>query len=197
MPATDAAIVAFLGAASATDDLDPTPEITTNAPIFFPNGTTTVTFTAMDDAGNTAGCSADVVVSDTTPPQLAPFTLSPSLLWPPKHKMIEIAVPTLVATDVCDPEPDIRCSVTSDEVPNGKGDGNTASDITFNGTSFATQGTGDQTLLASAGQGTFTLQLRAERSGKGDGRTYTATCVGVDADDNVSTSRSATVVVPR
>jgi hypothetical protein len=111
--------------------------------------------------------------------------------------MIAITVPTLVATDVCDAGPTIRCSVTSDEVPNGKGDGNTASDIIFNGTSFTTQGTGEQTLATSAGRGTFTLQLRSERSGKGDGRTYTAACAGVDASSNRSTARTATVVVTK
>jgi len=195
--ASDPVIVAFLAGATATDDLDTMPDVTTNAPTFFNKGTTTVSFTAEDDAGNTASCSANVVVRDTTPPQLAAFTLSPSRLGPPKHDLIRITVPTLVASDVCDAAPSIRCSVTSNEVPNGLGDGDIPIDIVFNGSSIATQGTGEQALTTSGGQGTFTLQLRAERSGKGQGRSYTTSCAGADAGSNRSAARSATVVVPK
>jgi hypothetical protein len=49
-PATDPAIVAFLKRASAQDETDPEPELSEDAPAFFPLGTTLVTFTATDDA---------------------------------------------------------------------------------------------------------------------------------------------------
>jgi len=67
-------------------------------------------------------------------------------------------------------------SVTSSEPDNGLGDGDTAGDI---------QITGNLTLL-----------LRAERSGKGNGRIYTITVECKDEAGNASTG-TAMVTVPR
>lgn len=199
--ASDARIVAFLGAATAVDHLDNAPDtrpaVTSDAPALFGTGTTTVTFTAEDEAGNTSSCTAVVVIADTTPPQLAAFTLAPAQIGPPRHDLKSITVPALVATDVCDAAPDIHCSVTSDEAPNGLGDGDTPFDIVFNGFDIPTQGTGEQALTTADGQGTFSLRLRAERAASGQGRTYTATCVGVDAENNRGTASTATVFVPK
>ncbi|HEV8198907.1 MAG TPA: HYR domain-containing protein, partial [Candidatus Polarisedimenticolia bacterium] len=199
--ASDARIVAFLGGAVAVDHVDNAPDthpgITTDAPEFFPTGTTTVTFTAGDAAGNAASCTADVVIADTTPPQLAAFRLAPAEIGPPRHDLKSITVPTLLASDVCDAAPAIRCSVTSDEAPNGLGDGDTPADIVFNGVAFTTQGTGEQLLASAGGQGTFALQLRAERSAAGLGRTYTVSCAGVDAGSNQGTAKTSTVFVPK
>ena len=199
--AGDERIVEFLGSAVGVDVEEGHPDapatITTNAPALFPVGTTTVTFTAEDDAGNTSTCTAAVVVADTTPPGLEAFALAPGQIGPPRHDLKTITVPTLVASDVCDAAPAIRCSVASDEVPNGLGDGDTAIDIVFNGEAIATQGTGERLLVTTDGQGSFALQLRAERSAAGQGRTYTVSCVSVDAEDNQGTERSATVFVPK
>ncbi|HEU4928258.1 MAG TPA: HYR domain-containing protein, partial [Candidatus Krumholzibacteria bacterium] len=68
--ATHVTIAAFLAGASASDDEDPAPAITHDAPAVFPAGMTTVTFRATDSAGNYAECSAMVLVVDTTPPQI-------------------------------------------------------------------------------------------------------------------------------
>jgi hypothetical protein len=70
-------------------------------------------------------------------------------------------------------------SVTSSEPDNGLGDGNTVNDI--QGAALGTQDLG--------------VLLRAERSGKGPGRTYTLTYTATDASDN-ETSASGQVVVP-
>ena len=78
----------------------------------------------------------------------------------------------------------------------GLGDGDTPFDIVFNGVPVATQGTGEQAITSADGQGTFTLQLRAERSGAGQGRTYTASCVSVDASNNRGTGQTSKVFVP-
>ncbi len=197
-PASHPTIAAFLAGASATDNVDPSPEITHNAPAFFSTGTTTVTFTATDDALNTATCTATVTVADTTPPALtSAFTLAPATLRPPNHKLGKITVPTLVAADVCDAVPLIFCSVESNEPTNGTGDGDTPSDIVFNGEVIATQGTGPRQISTNAGSGTFSLELRAERSGKGNGRAYSASCEAVDAAGLHSQARTTTVKVPR
>ena len=45
-----------------------------------------------------------VKVADRTPPTLT-VTLSPTVLWPPDHKLIPITA-TIAVSDTCDPEPD-------------------------------------------------------------------------------------------
>lgn len=82
-------------------------------------------------------------------------------------------------TDSCDANPPWRLDyVTSDEPDNGQGDGNTINDIQN----------------AEIGNADTQSDLRAERSGKGDGRTYTAGYTAIDADAN-SASTMATVEV--
>jgi hypothetical protein len=61
--ATHAQIAAFLAAATAIDDVDGVVEVTHDAPATFPVGTTKVTFTAKDKAGNVATKTAIVTVA--------------------------------------------------------------------------------------------------------------------------------------
>jgi len=65
VPVDDERIQTFLNGASATDNCDPEPTITNNAPDVFPPGDTVVTFTATDAAGNSSSCSSTVTVVDT------------------------------------------------------------------------------------------------------------------------------------
>ena len=105
---------------------------------------------------------------DVTPPAILTMTTNMSSLWPPNHKMIPVAL-TVVADDACDPDPQCQIvSVTSNEPINGRGDGNTTPDWEM---------TGD-----------LTLDLRAERSGKGSGRVYT---IAVQCSDDFGNSASA------
>ena len=86
-------------------------------------------------------------------------------------------VPVTVAVDASD-NCDSTCqiiSVASNEPVNGLGDGDTAPDWAI---------TGD-----------LTVKLRAERSGKGNGRIYTITVECADSSGN-STTDTATVRVP-
>ncbi|MBW2421988.1 MAG: S8 family serine peptidase [Deltaproteobacteria bacterium] len=180
VPGTDPAIVAFLAGASASDNCDPSVSIADDAPSVFGLGTTPVTFTAGDDAGNTQSCSANVVVADTTPPSLS-VDLDPDSLWPPNHKLRTIQASIEVA-DVCDPSPQLRLvSVVSNEPDNGLGDGNTIGDI---------QG-------ADLGSDDREFELRAERSGRGRGRVYTASYEAEDASGNVAAPESAAVSVAK
>jgi hypothetical protein len=75
---SDPRVQTFLGGATATDIVDTSVTVTTNAPDPLPTGTTVVTFRATDDAGNVAEATARITVTsepvepgpptDTTPP---------------------------------------------------------------------------------------------------------------------------------
>lgn len=146
----------------------------------YPLGTTPVTFTATDGSGNTASCQTTVTVRDTIPPAVTAVA-SPSLLWPPNHRMTTVNA-TVVATEACDPAASIvLLSVVSsepDDVP-GNGDGQTTGDI-----QDALVGTPD-----------FQVSLRAEREGSGPGRTYTITHQVSDHSGNAAVA-TTNVVVP-
>jgi len=180
---TAAGTVVLLTAATATDVCDADPTITSDELAIYPLGTTTVTFTATDDSGNSASCTTTVTVIDTTPPEM---TLSDEqiVLWPPNHKYhtIEIAECCVISvTDICDADVDIDdvviTSVSSDEPENvqGNGDGNTVDDIVI--------------------VDSQTVELRAERQGKGNGRVYTINFEVTDDSGNTETG-SCTVWVP-
>lgn len=160
---------------TATDNCTANVTITSDAPAVFPLGTTTVTFTATDQAGNISQAQTTVTVVDTTPPAITSVNTNPSSLWPPNHKMVPVVVAVSV-TDICDAAPGCRIvSVSSNEPENGLGDGDTAPDWEI---------TGD-----------LTLDLRAERSGTGSGRVYTITVQCTDASGNYAT-KDVTVTVP-
>jgi hypothetical protein len=105
--------------------------------------------------------------------------VSPTVLWPPNHTLRPITA-TVVVTDLCDPNPTFTLtSIASSEPDNGLGDGNTIGDI-----QGADIGTADVEFL-----------LRAERSGRGDGRLYSIVYTGSDGSGNTSQA-GAVVSVP-
>jgi endo-1,4-beta-xylanase len=106
--------------------------------------------------------------------------LTRDTLWPPDHKLADIAA-TISVTDNCDPKP-VVClvSITSNKADNGPGDGDTPNDI--QGAAF---GTDDRQ-----------FRLRAERSGGRTGRVYTVIYEAADASGN-KTTQQATVAVPQ
>ena len=103
------------------------------------------------------------VVPDTTPPRIESIATTPNILWPPNHEMIPVRV-LVQAVDNRDPSPiALIKQVTSNEpqdpfVPDWE--------IT----------------------GPLTLNLRAERLGKMEGRRYAIAVECKDASDNVSTA---------
>lgn len=119
----------------------------------------------------------DVAVFDNTPPTID-VELSPSVLWPPNHKMRTINA-NVTVQDNCPVTGFTLLSVESDEPDEGTGDGDFPNDI--------------QGIEAHTADTTF--QVRAERSGMGDGRTYTATYEVEDGSGNTAPG-SATVEVP-
>jgi len=140
-----------------------------------PLGTNNVEITVTDNSANAASCSSTVTVVDTVPPVITGVKASPDSLWPPNHKMVNVQIGARVR-DNCGPTEWKIISVRSNESRNGQGDGNTSSDWKI---------TGDHT-----------LQLRAERSGKGSGRVYTIRIRAKDAAGNLSEPETVTVTVP-
>ena len=149
----------------------------------FPVGATevtlTVTFTDPTTGAQTsASDTAIVTVNDSTPPMIF-ASPDPSSLWPPNHKLDDVHVDVLVF-DTCDASPSVELvSISSSEPDNGTGDGNTSGDI-----QGADLGTDDRD-----------FELRAERSGPGSGRTYSALYRATDLASNHS-DFLVNVVVP-
>jgi len=177
-PAADSQLVGFFDAASATDVCDLEPVEDNDAPACFSLGGTPVTFSATDDYGNVGNCQATVTVQDTIPPELE-VTLSPTWLWPPNHKLVQISA-TVTVEDICDQTAGfVLTSITSNEPDNGLGDGDTPNDI--QGAAFGTPDT--------------SFYLRAERSGLGTGRVYTVVYTASDSSGN-TTQVAMEVMVP-
>lgn len=184
VPADDPQLTAFFAGFSAVDNCDADLTISNDAPALLPGpcepggGVTLVTWTAVDDAGNSAQCSATVTVVDTTAPEIE-VTVAPQVLWPPNHKLVTVEY-TVTVSDICDDAVTWQLvSLTSNEPDNGLGDGDTADDI---------QG-------EDLGTADTSVRLRAERSGTGTGRQYTATFEVTDCSGN-SASASVVVYVP-
>src|SRR5258706_11501680 len=153
VPGSAPDLVAFFRGVNATDAC--LASIYNDSPTLFPLGTTPVTFTATDLAGNVASCTASVVVVDTVAPTIA-LTLDRTSLWPPNHKLVSIAASVSVQ-DICDASPRfVLTSIVSSEPDNSLGDGDTSGDV-----QDAAYGTPDTV-----------FRVRAERSGVGNGRTY-------------------------
>jgi len=154
--------------ASVTVPLSLVPSLnSTNAYLFFGNTAIGTTFSNFRVFPTGA--------ADTTPPVISKLSATPALIWPPNHKMVPVTLDA-VATDNVGVTSLKIVSATSNEPDNGLGDGDTPNDV---------QITGD-----------LTLNLRAERSGTGNGRIYTVTVKALDAAGNAAT-KSVTVSVPK
>ncbi|MEK6335643.1 MAG: Calx-beta domain-containing protein [Acidobacteriota bacterium] len=169
------------GAGSATATVTVTP--LTDCDV---EGSETVVFTVQPGAGYGVGSPSTATGTITnTPDSTAPtITLIPNVnmtLWPPNHQYESIAVTDFVASasDNCDPSVNVNSvyilQITSDEVENGNGDGNTLNDIIIGATCK-------------------TAQLRAERQGNGDGRVYSITFKVKDSAGNFATATTTVTV---
>jgi uncharacterized protein YegL len=163
------------GAADATSGLAGSASCAPASGSLFAIGTTTVVCGAVDNAGNAASASFTVTVRDTAPPVIGGVSASTSSLWPANHKMSAVTI----AASATDSVSAAVCSITSavsSEPDNGLGDGDTANDVIITGP--------------------LSVNLRAERSGNGPGRTYTITVTCTDAAGNSAVS-ATTVAVPK
>jgi probable HAF family extracellular repeat protein len=139
-------------------------------------GTNLIELVATDPAGATASCATTVTVVDTTPPIITQLKAEPSILWPPDHKMVTVQVDA-EAVDACSTATWKIISVSSNELLNERGQGNTAPDWQI--------------------VGDHAVELRAERSGTSHDRIYTLTVQATDAAGNLSWPRTVTVTVPK
>ncbi|MFO0985491.1 MAG: hypothetical protein U1E76_27790 [Planctomycetota bacterium] len=156
------------GAASAL----PIAVLTTGAAADLSLGLHTLELSVSDGVNAAVRCAIDVRVVDTLPPRLAPVS-NCSILWPPNHKMVDIVIQANAADGSGAPVL-LTATVASSENPDKDADGHTIPDFT--------------TPVIDQSTGTIALQLRAERSGKGPGRTYTITITATDSSGNQSTA---------
>jgi hypothetical protein len=145
-------------------------------------GTTEVTLTCTDPAGASSSCTGVVTVVDATPPTVT--SAGGGELWPPNHHYVvktlddcgvQINDQCQGLIDLDDANPAITC-VTSDEVENGAGDGDTLADM----------------VIVDA----TTVKLRSERSDSKDGRVYRIHFKVSDAAGNLGDG-ACVVTVPR
>jgi hypothetical protein len=135
-------------------------------------GVTSVRYFATDNVGNAEAAKTLTVRIDRTPP-VATLSLSPDRIWPPNHKLVSVT-PSLNTSDNLSAVTVSAPLVTSDEPQAGCD----ADDVG-----------GDWSVTGAA------IQVRAERCGRGTGRSYTVTYTITDAAGN-SSQASATVFVP-
>jgi hypothetical protein len=141
-------------------------------------GIHTLILTVSDEINDPASSNITIEVVDTTAPTLAPEP-NLSILWPPNHKMVDVTINANASDDSSLP-PTLTAEVTSNEPQEGLGDGDMTPDWT--------------TPVIDQANGIITLQLRAERSGLGNGRTYTVSITAIDNAGNASTANVETIV---
>jgi hypothetical protein len=127
----------------------------------------------VDAFGQATADTTAVTVVDSTPPAITSVTASPATVSPPNHKMVPVTV-TTDAVDTCGTATCAIASVSSNESVNGNGDGNTDSDWQITGPN--------------------TVNVRAERTGAGDGLVYTITVRCSDPSGNASTGTTTVTV---
>jgi hypothetical protein len=133
-------------------------------------GMKTIVVTVTDDDGGTD--TASVTVDINTPPDCSTVTPTPDTLWPANHKLRLVSIGG--ATDADGDTVTLTIdAVTQDEALDGLGDGDTSPDATPGGASNE-------------------VNLRAERSGTGDGRVYRLAFTG---DDGRGGTCTGTVLV--
>jgi hypothetical protein len=167
----DGPTVTLAGANTATPTFN-TPWVSANTGLKFQ-------LTVSDGFGGSSSAYVTVTVLNiNTPPTLVNPRADMPVLWPPDHRLVPVTILGVVDPDQPPYNSTITItSVTQDEPTNGLGDGDTPVDaiITHH------PGTDD------------TLLLRAERSGKGDGRVYHVCFTAADPEGSVSGCVDVTV----
>jgi hypothetical protein len=135
-------------------------------------GANSVTLTVTDNNNNTSASTAIVTVVDNISPVISNASLSTQVLAPPNLKMRTVTV-NYELWDNC-PGATSVLTVTCDEPESGLNGGDPSPDWVV--------------------VDNHTVQLRAQRDPKGDGRIYTITITATDASGNITTSAHTVVV---
>lgn len=174
-PNPDASWISFSPAAVGPVSTPATIPFTVNiaVPADATEGNHVFDIVALADGGDIGHQTLTITVPPkNAPPVCTGATGTPKAIWPPNHKLVNVPL-----GGVTDPDGDAVAltvtGVTQDEPINGLGDGDTAPDA-----------------VISADKST--VQVRAERSGTGDGRVYT---IAFTATDSKGATCSGTVKV--
>jgi hypothetical protein len=147
--------------------------LTASPPVGTPAGVYTFDIVAKADGVDIGHQTLTIKVN--RPPDCSKATASPDSLWPPNHKLRLVTVGGVTDPDG-DPVTVTITAVTQDEPLNADADGNTVPDAAL--TSVSNE-----------------VQLRAERSGQGDGRVYRISFTGADTRGGTCTG-AVSVAVP-
>lgn len=142
--------------------------------VFLPLGMTTITLVVNDGMLDSEPDTVDIIVQDTTPPEIVLFEPDPSKLWPPNHKFIYVVIMG-IALDICDIDLDINVSVEVIDAEGGDGGAEHEPDYEI-----------VDAVVDEDGIIEILLSLRAERAGIGDGRIYRITAEVTDDSGNSS-----------
>ena len=155
------------------------------------HGWHTLTMVVTDAFGLTASDNVMIDVVDTTAPTVS-VTATPGELWPPNHQYVPVSLSVSVS-DACDAASTITVTAVAvsnePDDANGNGDGNTTGDVKA-GSSMSSNAAPAVTFNPLTQQ----LELRAERGGRADGRTYTITVTATDSHGNASTATTTVKV---
>ena len=135
-------------------------------------GVSTVEYFATDAAGNDEGAKEVTVRIDRTQPDLLGLPSADCVLWPPNHKMRQVAVVSAADALSGVVPGSLQVTAASNEPPSDP-----------------------DVRITPDGSGGFVVELRAERLGSGSGRVYTISATATDRADNVRTA-TATCIVP-
>lgn len=135
--------------------------------VVFTKGATLVAWTVADHAGNTSTYSYTVVVNDTESPLITNISTTPTQLWPPNHKLVDVTI-NYNLTDNCGAVTS-SLAVTSNEPVGNEPDW----------------------AIVDAHH----IKLRAERSNLTKDRVYTIAITATDSAGNTNTA-STQVSVP-
>ena len=142
-------------------------------------GIHTITLIVNDGVNEPVGNEITVQIVDTGVPTLAPVC-SELILWPPNHKLVDIYIIANASDDSGLPVT-LDAEIFCNEPENSIDGGDMAPDWT-------------QPII-DQDSGIISFQLRAERSGSGNGREYTIVISCTDSSGNSSTAE-VTVIVP-
>ena len=135
-----------------------------------------ITVTVADLSGNSASCTANLTILDSSPPVIRSIAAHPSIIKPDDHEMVPVRV-WVKTSDSCGPAPVARIlSITSSDPVKGRND-KTSPDWRITGP--------------------LTAKVRAELTPKERERVYTITVQCTDASGNSSTKTTTVTVSKR